>query len=152
MSAIKTDTTRQPHPVDIAVGINVRRRRKELGMSQETLAEAIDLTFQQVQKYEKGSNRISCSKLVEIAKALECSPSKLLPESELLDDGETHWLRDAMEIYRLQPELFDALLVLNLAQLEAVTKIAQVMNDQGFTKMTLHKMAGMRPEDMAAAE
>jgi transcriptional regulator with XRE-family HTH domain len=152
MSAIKPDTTRQPHPVDVAVGINVRRRRKELGMSQETLAEAIDLTFQQVQKYEKGSNRISCSKLVEISKALQCSPSKLLPESELLDDGEMHWLRDAMEIYRRQPELFDVLLDLGEAQLEAVTKVAQVMNLPGVRKLTLHKLEAMRPADMAAAE
>ncbi|EGF91991.1 helix-turn-helix family protein [Asticcacaulis biprosthecium C19] len=46
-------------------------RRKFLGMSQEGLAEVIDLTFQQVQKYERGSNRISASKLYEIARALK---------------------------------------------------------------------------------
>lgn len=62
---------RGPNPVDLHVGARVRMRRKFLGMSQEGLAETIDLTFQQVQKYERGSNRISASKLYEIAKALK---------------------------------------------------------------------------------
>ncbi len=60
-----------PNPVDLHVGGRVRMRRKFLGMSQEGLGEHIDLTFQQVQKYERGSNRISASKLFEIAKALK---------------------------------------------------------------------------------
>lgn len=59
-----------PHRVDLHVGGKVRLRRKLLGKSQEWLAETIDLTFQQVQKYERGSNRISSSKLFEIAVAL----------------------------------------------------------------------------------
>ncbi|MDV6331428.1 helix-turn-helix transcriptional regulator [Asticcacaulis sp. 201] len=62
---------RGPNPVDLHVGARVRMRRKFLGMSQEGLAETIDLTFQQVQKYERGSNRISASKLYEISKALK---------------------------------------------------------------------------------
>jgi transcriptional regulator with XRE-family HTH domain len=62
---------RSPNPVDLHVGARVRMRRKFLGMSQESLAEFIELTFQQVQKYERGSNRISASKLFEIAKALK---------------------------------------------------------------------------------
>ena len=62
---------RVPNPVDLHVGARVRMRRKFLGMSQEGLADSIDLTFQQVQKYERGSNRISASKLYEIAKALK---------------------------------------------------------------------------------
>ena len=61
-----------PNPVDLHVGARVRVRRKFLGMSQEGLAEAIGLTFQQVQKYERGSNRISASKLYEISQALKC--------------------------------------------------------------------------------
>ena len=51
--------------------MRVRMRRKLMGVSQERLAEALDLTFQQVQKYEKGTNRISASKLFEAAKFLE---------------------------------------------------------------------------------
>ena len=61
-----------PHPVDIAVGKRVRLRRLQLSMSQTELAQQIGVTFQQVQKYEKGTNRISCSKLSEMAEALDC--------------------------------------------------------------------------------
>lgn len=60
-----------PSPVDTHVGTRVRTRRLMLGLSQEELAKAIGLTFQQVQKYEKGTNRISVSRLVDISKALK---------------------------------------------------------------------------------
>jgi len=62
-----------PHPVDRHVGLRIRMRRKELGISQERLAEALGLTFQQVQKYERAANRVSASKLWEIARALSTS-------------------------------------------------------------------------------
>ena len=62
-----------PNPVDVHVGLRVRGRRKQLGLSQERLAEGLGLTFQQIQKYERGANRISASKLFEIAKLLEVS-------------------------------------------------------------------------------
>jgi transcriptional regulator with XRE-family HTH domain len=61
------------HPVDRHVGLRIRMRRKELGVSQERLAEALGLTFQQVQKYERAANRVSASKLWEIARALNTS-------------------------------------------------------------------------------
>lgn len=60
-----------PHPVDRHVGLRIRMRRKEMGVSQERLAEALGITFQQVQKYERGANRVSASKLWEIAMALK---------------------------------------------------------------------------------
>lgn len=62
-------------PVDAHVGALVRKRRTELGLSQEKLADAIGLTFQQVQKYEKGTNRISSSRLMQIASALDVPPT-----------------------------------------------------------------------------
>lgn len=58
---------RSSNPVDLHVGARVRLRRKMLGMSQDQLAKALNLTFQQVQKYERGANRISASKLYTIA-------------------------------------------------------------------------------------
>jgi transcriptional regulator with XRE-family HTH domain len=61
-----------PHPLDIALGSRIRLRRRELGLSQEQLARQIGITFQQVQKYEHGANRVSFSRLVEIAQALKC--------------------------------------------------------------------------------
>ena len=73
METFVTDTpeARTPNVVDIHVGGRVRMRRKMLGISQETLADALGLTFQQVQKYERGANRVSASKLYEIAKTLQ---------------------------------------------------------------------------------
>jgi transcriptional regulator with XRE-family HTH domain len=59
------------HPVDVHVGTRMRQRRSLLGMSQTALGAAVGLTFQQVQKYERGSNRISASRLVEFAKVLD---------------------------------------------------------------------------------
>lgn len=64
---------RRPNPVDLHVGGRVRMRRKLLGVSQEQLADSLGLTFQQVQKYERGANRVSASKLYEIAKSLQSS-------------------------------------------------------------------------------
>jgi transcriptional regulator with XRE-family HTH domain len=71
-----------PHPVDVAVGARIRTVRKSQGLSQGALAEALGLTFQQVQKYERGSNRVSASKLVDISKKLGVKPSALLGEGE----------------------------------------------------------------------
>lgn len=62
---------RTPNAVDLHVGARVRMRRKWLGLSQERLADALGLTFQQVQKYERGANRVSASKLYEIAQTLQ---------------------------------------------------------------------------------
>ena len=64
-----------PNPIDRHVGSRVRMRRVLLGMSQEKLGEALSLTFQQVQKYEKGTNRIGASRLQQISKALSVPPS-----------------------------------------------------------------------------
>ncbi len=59
------------NPIDVFVGERVKTRRKMLGLTQQQLAETLDLTFQQVQKYERGSNRISASKLFIIAEQLQ---------------------------------------------------------------------------------
>src|SRR5881398_2900112 len=60
-----------PNPIDKHVGSRVRMRRMMLGMSQEKLGDALDLTFQQVQKYEKGTNRIGASRLQHISEILQ---------------------------------------------------------------------------------
>ena len=60
-----------PNPIDVHVGSRIRLRRTLLGISQTSLAEAVGLTFQQVQKYEKGTNRVSSSRLVDLANALD---------------------------------------------------------------------------------
>ncbi len=70
----------KPRPVDVHVGSRVRLRRTMLGMSQEKLGAAISLTFQQVQKYERGTNRIGSSRLYELSKVLD------VPVSFFFDD------------------------------------------------------------------
>lgn len=60
-----------PNPIDVHVGNRMRLRRTLLGLSQERLGEMIGLTFQQVQKYERGTNRISCSRLFDLSRALD---------------------------------------------------------------------------------
>ena len=64
-------TGRKPNPVDVHVGSRVRYRRMIIGMSQEKLGEKMNLTFQQIQKYEKGTNRIGASRLFQLSKILE---------------------------------------------------------------------------------
>jgi transcriptional regulator with XRE-family HTH domain len=70
----------RPHPIDVHVGSRVRLRRNMLGLSQEKLGEAIGLTFQQVQKYERGANRIGASRLLELSRVLD------VPVSFFFDD------------------------------------------------------------------
>ncbi len=75
----------KPNPIDVHVGSRVRLRRTLLGMSQEKLGEAIGLTFQQVQKYERGANRVGASRLYDLARVLDVPVSfffdDLTPES-----------------------------------------------------------------------
>src|SRR5258707_8526480 len=68
------------HPVDVHVGARMRQRRTLLGMSQEKLGTAVGLTFQQIQKYERGSNRIGSSQLFEFAKVLDVPVSYFFDE------------------------------------------------------------------------
>ena len=70
----------KPNPIDVHVGSRVRLRRNMLGLSQEKLGEAIGLTFQQVQKYERGANRIGASRLHDLSRVLD------VPVSFFFDD------------------------------------------------------------------
>ncbi len=74
--------TNGPDPVDVEVGITIRRLRKERGVSQEGLGKALGITFQQIQKYERGTNRISASMIVRAARALTVQPADLLPRTD----------------------------------------------------------------------
>ncbi|MCD2175042.1 helix-turn-helix domain-containing protein [Rhizobium sp. C4] len=70
-----------PNPIDVYVGSRIRLRRNMLGLSQEKLAEGLGVTFQQVQKYEKGSNRVGASRLQAVSNILN------VPVSFFFDDG-----------------------------------------------------------------
>lgn len=67
----KGEREHRPSPIDVHVGSRVRLRRTLLGMSQEKLGEALGLTFQQVQKYERGVNRIGASRLFDLSRVLD---------------------------------------------------------------------------------
>jgi transcriptional regulator with XRE-family HTH domain len=78
-----------PNPIDVHVGARIRLRRTLLGISQEKLAEAMGLTFQQVQKYEKGTNRVSSSRLVDVANALDVEVPYFFEEMSATVQGQT---------------------------------------------------------------
>ena len=83
-----------PNPVDVHVGGRVRLRRTLLGLSQEKLGEAVGLTFQQIQKYERGANRIGASRLFEFSRILEVPVSFFfddMPEGQTVVDGRIAW-------------------------------------------------------------
>lgn len=65
------ENKKKPNPIDVHVGGRIRLRRNMLGMSQERLGEQLGITFQQVQKYEKGTNRVGASRLQAISSILE---------------------------------------------------------------------------------
>jgi transcriptional regulator with XRE-family HTH domain len=77
--------SRRANPIDIHVGSRVRFRRMLLGMSQEKLGEKLGLTFQQVQKYEKGINRIGASRLFDLAQVLGVSVQFFYDEAPIAD-------------------------------------------------------------------
>ena len=77
-------------PVDVHVGSRVRLRRTLLGMSQEKLGTAIGLTFQQVQKYERGANRIGASRLFDLSRVLDVPVSFFFEEMPSSAGGERH--------------------------------------------------------------
>ena len=112
------------HPIDVYVGARLKLRRTEMGLSQTQLAERMGITFQQVQKYERGVNRISASRLFEAAKILKTSvdafftnmPAEIIseapPSSNLGQPGfaegspfsRTQVLRLINNYYRIEPE------------------------------------------------
>ncbi|MGA1805321.1 helix-turn-helix domain-containing protein [Rhizobium sp. HT1-10] len=73
---------KSPHAVDLQVGANIRSLRLRSGISQELLSERLGITFQQVQKYEKGANRISASRMVMVCRALGCRIDDLFDGTE----------------------------------------------------------------------
>lgn len=94
-----------PNPVDIYVGGRLRSRRSLVGMSQEKLADSVGITFQQIQKYERGTNRVSASRLWQFSKILEIpisyffenysdKPSSSAPDFGLFDNAQEGFLSE----------------------------------------------------------
>ncbi|WP_119166529.1 helix-turn-helix domain-containing protein [Algihabitans albus] len=72
-----------PHPVDAYVGHRLRQRRVAVGLTQDKLAKSVGITFQQVQKYERGTNRIVASRLYELAQVLRVSVDYFFKDFEI---------------------------------------------------------------------
>ncbi len=90
-------TKHGPHPIDVYVGSRVRSRRTLLGMNQTQLGEKLGITFQQIQKYENGANRISASRLYQMTRILDVPVSFFF---DGLDEGASAWSPDANLIKR----------------------------------------------------
>lgn len=100
-----TYTKKSPQPADIAIGNNIRTLRVVRRMSQEQLGDAIGVTFQQVQKYEKGSNRIGGSRAVQIAAALKVPVADLYNGLEVDADKEGEASAGAVAVAQSRQEL-----------------------------------------------
>ena len=106
---------KSPHPIDVHVGARVRLRRMLMGMSQDKLGDALGLTFQQIQKYEKGVNRISASKLFDISRFFKVDVGYFFDglaegATGMAEDGagfdhDFPATRQTIEIARLAPQL-----------------------------------------------
>ena len=129
MGAVKTNADDQPHPLDVALGQSVRLRRRALRMSQQALADAIGVSFPQVQKYERGTNRVSFSRLVEISHTLGCRVSDLVDD---LDEDKGRSSERIGDLSKLRlpgaVELLEAYSAINSTRLRrSVLELAQSM-------------------------
>ena len=94
----------QAHPVDLYVGARLRIRRKMMGLSQTQVADALGITFQQIQKCERGANRISASKLYDAAKLLQAPVSYFYEGLEETDGGMDDGFAQRMTEFVSTPE------------------------------------------------
>lgn len=92
-------STKSPDPMDIALGAAVRIRRRTISMSQEALADQCGVSFQQIQKYENGTNRISFSRLVQISRALRCRVTDLM---DVFDGADMETAEDLSLLNRMR--------------------------------------------------
>lgn len=74
--------------IDVMIGARIRARREAIGMTQVTLSDQLGVTFQQVQKYERGVNRVSADTLLKAAEAMRCTAAELLGESTAVSNGD----------------------------------------------------------------
>jgi transcriptional regulator with XRE-family HTH domain len=90
---------KSPNPIDIHVGARLRMRRLMVGMSQSRLGEALSVTFQQIQKYEKGANRIGASRLQQLARVLEVPPAFFFEGAPAGESGKAAFAEPASNAY-----------------------------------------------------
>ncbi|MDD9912282.1 MAG: helix-turn-helix transcriptional regulator [Alphaproteobacteria bacterium] len=110
---------KSPHPIDIHVGQRLKQQRKLQGISQENLAKQLGITFQQIQKYENGTNRISASKLYELSQILK-TPIQYFFENY---QKSPQFTENKTEITTIELTLIRAFQKLNPAQQQAFTNL-----------------------------
>lgn len=102
-------SSKKPHPVDVHVGKRLRLRRSTLGMSQDDLGKQVGITFQQIQKYERGTNRISASRIWEFARILNVPEDYFFEglEGSNASGDSGHQLLDSKESQKLIKAYYD---------------------------------------------
>ncbi|WP_432285226.1 helix-turn-helix transcriptional regulator [Aminobacter sp. BA135] len=91
---MEKENKKKPNPTDVYVGGRIRLRRNMLGMSQEKLGESLGITFQQIQKYEKGTNRVGASRLQAIASILSVPVAFFFEDAPGAEGGENKGLSE----------------------------------------------------------
>ena len=134
--------TKAPNPVDKYVGSRVRMRRIMLGMSQEKLGEALGLTFQQIQKYEKGTNRVGASRIQQISEILQ------VPVSFLFEGGPSGTLDGAGFAEGTSPSYVSDFLATSegLALTRAFTRITDAKLRRSIVELVEQIAAREQPE------
>lgn len=118
------------HPVDIHVGKRVRQRRWMMGVTQQQLAEAVGIKFQQIQKYETGMNRVSASRLWDIADALDVPVSYFFEGLEGSDaSGENHSIHGDLLADKEALELVRSYYAIPENQRRRLFELARVLSD-----------------------
>ena len=97
-----------PHPVDVQVGARMREFRIRAGMSQQALGGAFGVSYQQIQKYETGVNRMGASRLIQVSQALGCSVQELFDGVELKKPARSPLDADAAKVARDWARIDDA--------------------------------------------
>ena len=93
------ENKKKPNPIDIHVGSRIRLRRNMLGISQEKLGESLGITFQQIQKYEKGTNRVGASRLLGFSSIRGGRVSLLLDDAPGSEPGPARGMEDSSTTY-----------------------------------------------------
>jgi transcriptional regulator with XRE-family HTH domain len=121
-----------PNRLDVALGLQIRQRRKALGVSQTALANSVGITFQQVQKYERGFNRVSFSRLVDIAHALDCRVVDLIGDLDDANVSNTLFPQDSTHLREPgAPEMLAAYAMASPAVRRAILKlVSEIARDQ----------------------
>lgn len=123
MSEIKS-----PNPIDVHVGARMKLRRNMLRMSQERLGDALGITFQQIQKYEKGTNRIGASRLQHIATILRVRPGYFFEDAPETPEIAGSSTAPDTQVMLAEPMAFDLLKAFVSLPLDARRSILEVTN------------------------